>query len=1357
MRAQFLTSFIIFLIVTTGFSKDPDFEWAYGFGGSLSDEAKDLTTDIYGNVYKVGSFTGTVDFDPGTGTTNLTSFGLNDIFITKLDSSGNLIWVNGIGGTGSDNAYAVTTDAQGNVYISGGFEGSVDFDPSTGITTLVSNGKADMFFMKMDSNGNFLWANSAGDVQDDYGTSISISSNGNVYSTGVFEGIVDFDPSASILNLASNGNTDVFVTKHDANGNIIWAKGFGANFDDRVSSIVCDANEDIYFIGEFSGTVDFNPGSGTANKTTAGGYDIFVNKLDSAGNHVWVNTFGSTATDYGYGIALDNAGNIIITGSFRGTVDFDPSNGTTNLSSTTSSYADIYVSKYTSSGSLLWARNFGGSSNDAGVAITTDTEGNIYTTGWFLGVVDFDPGSGVKNISTKGESDCFVQKLDTSGNLLWVITTGGTKEDKPIGVATYSHNNVYVAGNFINTSDFDPGPGVHNITSNGSRDAFLFRLSSPIIMSLQGQINVACHGDSTGSATVVVKDGFKDFDYVWSNGQSFLNSSSNSNTIAGLPAGTYSVIVTDTHGDTSMTSVTITEPALLQVSANVVSNASCMTSTDGSGTALVTGGVAPYSYLWSNGQVTKDLTGVEIADYSVTITDANNCSVTSNSISIVSGDVTPPQVYTKNINLYLDSLGQVADIMPAQIDSGSTDNCTIVSYQLDSVSFDCSKLGANTVNLAVADSSGNSSSKSAIVTVLDTIKPIARAKNVTIQLNSAGYANIAPSDVDSGSTDNCSFVLSLSRWGFTCADVGTHFVKLGVTDLSGNSDTAIAVVTVVDTSTPNVVTQNRTYFLDPLGQVSGVSPLYINDGSSDNCAFSNLSFQLDKDSFDCTNIGANKVVLTVTDSSGNSDTASAIITILDITPPTVVTKNVTIYLDSLGQAELIPSQVDSASFDNCSIDTMYTSSANFDCSNVGLNTVLLTVKDGQGNSDSASAMVTVLDTNTQLIFANYTMVMPTCNSSNDGAINVTVGGAGPYTYLWSNGSNSQNLTNLTAGTYALTITNPNGCTQTDSIVLNEPDTLKAHFVSVSPLCNGTSTGSLSVTATGGTSPYSYLWSNGVTQSSNNFIGAGSYAVSITDAKGCVVTDSILLTEPIPLTAIVAASTLSCENDSNGVAQVFAWGGSGPLSYLWSNGLSTDSIGGLTAGNHQVTITDTNNCSIVKTFNTNFLNSNPIVNIGPDSTYNVVTTVTLDAKNPGLTYLWSTGDTTQTVNILLSSDSLVWVQVTNSVGCSSTDTVLLTLDLNVGLAESEKGGIKVFPNPANENIYIELEDSQASEMNIIVMDAKGATVKSLQFNQPQSGERYTIDASAFNAGLYIVHITMDESHHVYKINKTEGVN
>ena len=268
-------------------------------------------------------------------------------------------------------------------------------------------------------------------------------------------------------------------------------------------------------------------------------------------------------------------------------------------------------------------------------------------------------------------------------------------------------------------------------------------------------------------------------------------------------------------------------------------------------------------------------------------------------------------------------------------------------------------VGLTTITWTVTDIHGNTNTCQDFILVIDTQKPVVHTRDITVYLNSNGFVSITPTDIDNGSTDNCSIVSrTLSKDIFTCGNIGANTVVLTVTDASGNQQTGSAVVTVRDTVKPLALCQNVTVQLDGSGHAT-VAPSQVSNGSSDACGIASLV--LTKTGFDCSNTGSNPVVLTVTDNNGNSASCSSVITVQDTRPPTAVCQNITVALDGTGHASITGTDVAGASTDNCSIKSIIVNPSSFSCSNVGANSVTVIVTDASDNNSFCFATVTIVD------------------------------------------------------------------------------------------------------------------------------------------------------------------------------------------------------------------------------------------------------------------------------------------------------------------------------------------------------------------------------------------------------------
>ncbi|MCW8817555.1 MAG: SBBP repeat-containing protein [Ignavibacteriaceae bacterium] len=408
------------------------FNWTQSAGGNSDDSGQGISIDTSGNSYVIGSFRSTAMF----GTIQLISNGWDDIFIAKYNDSGNCLWAKNVGSNFFDNGYGISTDATGNSYITGSFFGTVTF----GTIQLTSFGDYDIFIAKYDSIGNCVWANNAGGIDSDRGHGISIDENGNCYMTGYFRGTALFGTTQ----LVCSGNTDVFVAKYDTSGNLTWVKNFGESIYDYSEGISADSNGNIFLTGRFVenplpqfydsdifvakynalgdliwiktvfGNSDDSGQSisadeygnsyvtghfsdfavfGTIPIYSSGYEDIFIAKYDAIGNCIWVKSYGGSEYDYGgYGISTDATGNSYITGSFHG------------------NSADIIIAKYGTYGNLIWVIEAGGSLFDEGQSIATDGYGNIYVTGYFRDSAMFD----TTQLVSAGGKDIFITKINTT-------------------------------------------------------------------------------------------------------------------------------------------------------------------------------------------------------------------------------------------------------------------------------------------------------------------------------------------------------------------------------------------------------------------------------------------------------------------------------------------------------------------------------------------------------------------------------------------------------------------------------------------------------------------------------------------------------------------------------------------------------------------------------------------------------------------------------------------------------------------------------------------------------------------------------------------------------------------------------
>ena len=358
-------------------------------------------------------------------------------------------------------------------------------------------------------------------------------------------------------------------------------------------------------------------------------------------------------------------------------------------------------------------------------------------------------------------------------------------------------------------------------------------------------------------------------------------------------------------------------------------------------------------------------------------------------------DTISPILTCKSSTIYLDADGKVT-LDTSMTISTLSDNCEIDTVYLSKTAFNCDNIGSNTVITTTVDMSGNFSTCTSTITVVDTISPTMVCKNINVYLDDNGEASIMAADLDDGSSDNCDTPsLEISTTQFSCVDVGNNDVTLVGTDDSGNSDSCISVVTVIDTIRPFAVCMDTTIYLDADG-IATLEAVMIDGGSSDACGIDTL--KASKVDFTCTDIGTETVILTVVDNNGNISTCNAMVTIKDTISPTAICKNISIQLDLSDTASITAAEIDNGSSDSCGIASMTINPSSFTCDDIGTQQVTLTVTDNHGNVSTCISMVTISHSN-----ETFTPIISGPQFVCDSLINLpySVQFIDGVTYLWS--------------------------------------------------------------------------------------------------------------------------------------------------------------------------------------------------------------------------------------------------------------------------------------------------------------------------------------------------------------------
>jgi len=444
-------------------AQTPYWQWAKQAGAEFADEGRGIFVDANGNTYVSGYFSGTVVF----GSQTLMSSGDTDIFISKIDVSGNWLWTAQAGGPSADQGHGINVDAIGNVYVCGDFQSTALF----GTTQLISSGSTDMFVGKLDSSGNWLWANKGGGTGYDWSTyQLGLDQSNNIYVTGAFAGSATFGATT----LTAVGTSEIYVASLDSDGAWRWSvqsTGSGGSYE-YGCAIATASDGTTYITGGFTNTVTF----GLSVLSTFATPDIYVAKLNSSGAWQWAVQAGDNTyfPDFGQAVGIDALGNAIIGGYFMGTATF----GTITLTSPGNPNYDIFVAKIDDSGNWQWATMAGcaGTGNDLVDALDVDADGNAYVTGYFTTPAYFGD-----NITLTGwaNNDIFCAKIDNNGDWVWAQKAGGYYHDSGYAVSLDPNDNCILTGSFNDVAYF--GDDI-TFTSSGETDIFVGKLSTDAIV-----------------------------------------------------------------------------------------------------------------------------------------------------------------------------------------------------------------------------------------------------------------------------------------------------------------------------------------------------------------------------------------------------------------------------------------------------------------------------------------------------------------------------------------------------------------------------------------------------------------------------------------------------------------------------------------------------------------------------------------------------------------------------------------------------------------------------------------------------------------------------------------------------------
>jgi gliding motility-associated-like protein len=816
-------------------------------------------------------------------------------------------------------------------------------------------------------------------------------------------------------------------------------------------------------------------------------------------------------------------------------------------------------------------------------------------------------------------------------------STGSISATASGGTGPYTYT--WSPGN-QNTSGISNQPtGTYTVTAQDSKGCITtasYTITQPTPLSATvTPANVSCNGGSSGSASVSASGGTPSYTYSWS------PTGGTSSSASGLPAGTYTVLVTDNKACTITQTVSITQPTALTATLSTT-NETCDYLNNGTASVTAGGGTPAYTYSWQpGGQITSSISGQQAGTYTVTVKDNKGCSV------ILFATITqPPTLTVSTINPVNVSCPGGSNGSVTANPSGGTPGYTYSWTPGGQSGATATNLPAGIYTLTVADANGCAAQTSVTITQ----PPVLTVTPSITNVSCAGGANGSITATPAGGTPGYTYVWQPgNQTTATASGLSSGVYTVTVTDSKGCTVTASYTVTqpapLSVTITPAAVSCNGGSNGTASASVSGGTPVYSYSWSPSGGTSSTAS-----------GLSSGTYTVLITDSKGCLITQTVSITQpTPLTATTSATNETCDYLNN-GSASVSASGGTPAYSYTWQPGNLNTSTIN----NQASGTYTATISDSKGCLLSVTATI---NQPAPIVITFTNQINVSCFGGNNGSIAATVSGGTPnYSYSWMPGSLSgANINNLPAGTYTLTVTDANSCTHQGTVAITQPAApVSVSASSVPATCNGGSNGSVSANASGGTSPYSYSWLPGNLSGQNvNNLPAGTYTVTATDSKGCTKTNTVTVTQPPSLTITTSSINSTCGN-SNGEGTASVSGGLGPYTYTWMPGSVTSAtLTGVPSGSYTVNVTDANGCPASQILNVND-------NTGPTATIFGVTNVSCYGGSNGtatvsvvggagtISYTWSPmGGNGPVATGLPAGTYIVYVSDTN--GCRALAT------------------------------------------------------------------------------------------------------
>jgi len=836
------------------------------------------------------------------------------------------------------------------------------------------------------------------------------------------------------------------------------------------------------------------------------------------------------------------------------------------------------------------------------------------------------------------------------------------------------------------------------------------------------QTNPTCYGGNNGAVTITATGGLPPYTYSWT------NTSSTTATASGLAAGEYRVIVTDSMGCYTVKTITITQPASMDISV-VKTDVSCFGGTNGTAAATATKGTAPYTYAWSNPEAgTVNPNALSAGQYTVTVTDSKSCTASS------TFTITEPQElktsFSKSDVSCLGGANGSATIIPI----GGTAPYSYSWSPTGGTTATASNLSAGSYKCIVTDARSCVTERTVAITEpLTALEATTSQKNVTCLDGSSGEATVIPT----GGAEPYSYSWSPIGGNLAKAtglSAGTYICT--IKDANGCSLEKSVTITSPSTLQASHVKTDVTCHGGSDGSAtvtaSGGGGNYIYDWAP-----------IEGKDPSITGIPAGDYTCTITDDLGCTVTRA--ITISEPQPINVaaITTNVSCFDSEDGSATVIPSG-GTPEYTYLWAPTGGTSAT---ASELSPGTYSVTVTDSKNCSTTKTITInqpSALEATTEVINAK-------CFADNSGSIKINVaGGSSPYKYRWNPPvATGSNATSLFAGTYTVVVTDANGCEKAFTETVNQPEPMTINSIITSPSCEGKEDGAIEISSVlGGSAPFGYTWNTGVIGNTITDLKAGIYTVYVTDNKGCTGTKEFTLTDNELLSVSAVITNPICSYDKNGSIELKVSGGASPYLYEWNNGFTTADVSNLAPGTYSVVITDHQNCKATKYIELASRSSKMTVgsiieNEGCPGAGNGSITLSVSGGVPQYKYEWENFTSTASKLSNISAGTYTYT-ITDNFGCIATGSLTVGNGICTGLPGSVVSEEKIFlfPNPTTEKVTIETDLNIRS---ILVRDNLGRIVLNLN-------SAYQIDLSDLSNGMYFMEIETDQGKAIRKISK-----